>query len=224
MNTDKIQARARARQLVSEFTQKGDHTGWFEPLYASAQGDTEQIPWADLAPNPHFVEWATEQRLQGNGQRALVIGCGLGDDAEELARLGFAVTAFDVSATAIAWCKQRFPNSQVDYQVADLLALPREWHHQFDFVLEIYTLQTLRQEIREGAMAQIAHCLAPNGSLLVICRGRNPEDDAGTMPWPLTRAEMITFEQQGLTLTSFEDYMDPNEPTVRRFRALYHSR
>ncbi|MCC5670705.1 class I SAM-dependent methyltransferase [Nostoc sp. CHAB 5784] len=42
-----------------------------------------------------------------SGQKALVIGCGLGDDAEAIASLGFEVTAFDISPTAIAWCQER---------------------------------------------------------------------------------------------------------------------
>jgi hypothetical protein len=34
----KEQARARARQLAQEFTQRGDAMGWFEKLYSQAQG------------------------------------------------------------------------------------------------------------------------------------------------------------------------------------------
>lgn len=39
--------------------------------------------------------------------RAVVIGCGLGDDAEYLASMGYEVTAFDISPTAIAMCHTR---------------------------------------------------------------------------------------------------------------------
>ena len=42
-------------------------------------------------------------------------GCGMGDDAIELERLGFVVTAFDVSHTAIKLCKERFPQSKVSF-------------------------------------------------------------------------------------------------------------
>ena len=49
--------RTRARRLASESIAMGDATGWFERLYAEAQGGEAVVPWADLAPNPHVVEW-----------------------------------------------------------------------------------------------------------------------------------------------------------------------
>ena len=41
------------------------------------------------------------------------------------------------------------------------------------------------------------------------------------MPWPLTSEEMMRFEELGLNKIAFEDYPDPEEPSVRRFRAAY---
>ena len=57
-----------------------------------------------------------------------MVACGLGDDAEALAAAGWRVTAFDISPAAIAWCRERFPASPVDYQVQDLSAVPSSWH------------------------------------------------------------------------------------------------
>ena len=78
-----------------------------------------------------------------DGGEALVIGCGLGDDAEELARRGYAVTAFDISPTAIARCRERFPQSPVHYRVADVPRLPGEWQGRFGLAVEINTIQSL---------------------------------------------------------------------------------
>ena len=82
-----------------------------------------------------------------------------------------------------------FPQSRVDYCVADLLKLPEAWTAAFDFVVEIYTLQVLPVELRPAAMAQLARAVAPGGTLLVVARGRGAEEDRGTMPWPLERDE-----------------------------------
>ncbi|WP_313934260.1 MULTISPECIES: hypothetical protein [Nostocaceae] len=41
----------------------------------------------------------------------------MGDDAEAPAKLGFEVTAFDISPTAISWCQQWFPDSSVNYVI-----------------------------------------------------------------------------------------------------------
>ena len=55
------------------------------------------------------------------------MGCGLGYDAEFVASLGFTTTAFDISATAIEMARRRHVRTDVDYQEADLLALPNSW-------------------------------------------------------------------------------------------------
>ena len=132
-------ARTKAQQLAHEFMQRGDVTGWFEPLYAGADGDAQAIPWADMAANPNLVDWMERHIPHGEGRKALVIGCGLGDDAEELASRGFEVVACDIAPTAINWCHRRFPTSQVQYVVADACDLPASWQGTFDFVLEAYT-------------------------------------------------------------------------------------
>lgn len=36
----------RIRELVTEAYSQGDYTGWFETLYAEADGDFDRIPWA----------------------------------------------------------------------------------------------------------------------------------------------------------------------------------
>jgi SAM-dependent methyltransferase len=183
----KEQARAKARQLAQEFLQRGDATGWFEQLYTQAQGSEQAIHWADMAVNPNLLGWLDRRTLEGTGKRALVVGCGLGDDAEELAGRGFEVVAFDIAPTAIAWCRLRFPQSPVEYVVADVLDPPPGWRGRFDFVLEAYTLQVLPVAVRKKAMASLAALLAKEGTLLVICRGCSPEEPSGELPWPLTR-------------------------------------
>ncbi len=214
-------ARQKAGDLARESLAAGDAVGWFEKLYAQAEGDTGAISWADLAPNPNLVAWLDREKVEGNGRRALKIGCGLGDDAEELSRRGFLVTAFDVSPTAVEWCFTRFPTTTVKYVVHDLLSQQCEWAADFDFVLESYTLQVLPPEVRAQAIPKIADWVLPGGELLVIARGREPNDPTGTMPWPLLRTEVAGFTRAGLEETSFEDFMDAESPPVRRFRARY---
>lgn len=211
-------ARQNARELAKPYLANGDITGWFEPFYHNAQGDPAAISWADLAPNPNLVEWLDREQIHGDGRSALVIGCGLGDDAEELARRGFVVTAFDIAPTAVVWCKERFAHSSVTYTVADALEPPEEWAFSFDFILEIYTIQCLPPESREKAFVEISRLLAPGGQLLVICRGRDASESPGNLPWPLSREELARFESLGLANLQFEDFLDGD---TRRFRILY---
>lgn len=107
--------RTTARRLAQQSLAKGDAVGWFDALYTKAQGDSSLIPWADMRPNRNLADWLALRKPIPAAQRALVIGCGLGDDAESLSGLGYEVTAFDVSAAAIAWCRRRFHETRVDY-------------------------------------------------------------------------------------------------------------
>jgi hypothetical protein len=215
--------RARARELATESLRRGDPLGWFEQLYQEAEQGKCEVPWADLCPNPHLIDFWKTRPQQAVGKSALVIGSGVGDDAERLDAWGFQTTAFDISATAVQVTHRRFPNTHVEYLVADLLDPPATWHHSFDFVLEVYTLQVLPGKLRPLAIEKIAGFLKPAGSLLVIARGRNQTDSPGEMPWPLTLEELQGFTRAGLKESSFEDYFDLDDPAVRRFRALYRA-
>lgn len=198
----------------------GEPLAWFERLYREAQTSGAVVPWADYRPNPNLVSWLDAGACLARG-RALDIGCGFGDDAEELSRRGFDVTAFDISESAIAVARQRFPGTRVAYQAANLLQPPLEWRRTFAFVLEAYTLQVLPLEQRIAASRELAGLVAPGGVLLVIARGREPSDDAGAMPWPLTRAEVEAIATDGVRLVRLDDFVDAEEPPVRRFRAVF---
>jgi SAM-dependent methyltransferase len=217
---DKQELRARVRAMAAEAEASGDACAWFEALYAEAGGDAASIPWADGEPNPNFMSWPSADAL-AQGTLSLVVGCGLGDDAEELAHRGLSVTAFDLSPSAIEACRRIYPGSSVRYEAQDLFRLPDAYHEQFEFVLEIYTLQAMPLSIRAGAFAALARCLAPGGRLLVIARLRDDDVIPDQLPWPLSRAELRAFEEAGLQLECLEDFMDDEDVPQRRVRACY---
>ena len=103
---------------------------WFEAVYNLAEGDPACVPWANLAPHPLLAEWLSHNDLAG--KRALDVGCGLGDNAEALARSGARTVAFDLSDRAIEWARDRFPGTSVSYRSADLFDAPPEWAGAFD--------------------------------------------------------------------------------------------
>lgn len=222
---------SKAQELAQRFYEVNDPTGWFEELYEGAKGDETAIPWANLEVNPNLASWIEtnklQNKLQGEEKTALVVGCGLGDDAEALSNLGFDVWGFDISPTAIAWCQKRFPNSVVNYLVDDLLNPTIINDQQFDFILESYTLQALPGEIRPQGIKTIAQLLPPGGRLLVICRGRNINQPALNLPYPLTKEELGYFAELGLRQIKFEDYIEnikdrkSSKQSVRRFRIEY---
>jgi SAM-dependent methyltransferase len=216
---DKAEARERVASIIRDHYRRGDPVGWFEALYQQAGGDTSIIPWADMEPNPALVEWFEREGVKSGGKSAVVIGCGLGDDAEYLAARGYRVTAFDISPTAVAWCKGRYPQSSVNYQIADLFTLSPNW--LFDLVVEVYTVQALPIALRERAIHSLARLVETGGYLLAIGRYAASEAEQDLLPWPLTREELNGFVHAGLDEVQVEVFDDQQAPPVRRFRALY---
>ncbi|MFD9738054.1 class I SAM-dependent methyltransferase [Umezawaea sp. NPDC059074] len=169
-------------------------TAWFEELYAEADEGRAIVPW-DRDPMPALTAWARDK--DGEGRTALVVGCGLGRDSELIATRGYRTTAFDIAPTAVATTRRRFPDSPVDYRVADLLSPPPEWHQAFDLVVESLTVQSLPIPLHPRAITAVTDLVAPGGTLLVIAVARDETVPDGP-PWPLTAAEIQAFAQNGL--------------------------
>jgi len=214
-------ARERTKEIAAEFSEKGDALGWFDALYAEAGGDIEKIPWADLEPNKFFRAFAEKTDLQGDGRKALVVGCGLGDDARFLYDSGFAVTAFDISETAIEWAKKLHADTTIDFHAADLFAPPRGWLGNFEFVLEVYTIQPLPLDMREKTIDAIANFVAEKGKILVVTRGREDDEIPTELPWALSRKDLSRFEANGLKQTHFEEMLGDEEEPIVRFIVEY---
>ena len=183
----------------------GSGTGWaadhFDAQYREAARDAGALPWANLAPHPMLTGWLGRRAAPPG--RAVVVACGLGDDAEALADAGWEVAGFDISAEAVAWCRERFPDSPVDYRVADLFDLPGEWERAFDLVVEIWTIQSIPAEVHAEAMRRIAALVADAGTLLLATIGRADPGPAGGPPWPLHRADLGAVEAAGLIEQAF---------------------
>lgn len=215
--------RLTARAVAQEYLTKGDPLGWFEALYAKADKNEAVIPWADLVANPNLLDWVGKQTSNlFQGKRILVAGCGLGDDCAWFLEQGAEVTGFDISSTAIEWCKRRFSLPALNFVEANLLNPRSDWRGSFDWVFEAYTLQVLPSSLRKDALYHLCSFMKPNGHMLLIARGRDISEPEGNMPWPLTKEEL--FPPKGIELVDpVEDFYDGEEMPVRRFRALYRA-
>ncbi|MEA5508304.1 class I SAM-dependent methyltransferase [Crocosphaera sp. UHCC 0190] len=216
---DLSQLRQKVQDLSLEYQQKDDFTGWFDVIYQDSSGNTDQIPWAKMSPHPTLENWLKSHDI--TNKKALVIGCGLGDDAEILANQSAIVTAFDIAPTAIEWCKKRFPNSSVNYLVADLLALDSSWQNSFDLIFESKTIQALPLTIRNQVIAAIAFLIKPGGTLLIMTRIRATEDIPEGPPWPVSALELSQFHQLGYEEISRTPYHDLNNPSVEQVLIEY---
>ncbi len=194
---------------------------WFEDIYADTDSSGKGVPWAKLVAAPLLVKWLDRRHPRGDGATALVVGCGLGDDAAELARRGFAVTAFDVAESAIALCRQRYPDLVIDWQVSELFDMPAAWSGAFDLVVEHRTVQSLPPDWQTRGMAAIADLVATAGTLLVIAdlraEGAAPEGP----PWRLRPEELSAFTTAGLDEREIVISKVRHEPDRQRIVAAY---
>ncbi|MDE0708409.1 MAG: class I SAM-dependent methyltransferase [Candidatus Poseidoniales archaeon] len=220
MNDNLAEARERLLKLSESAEADGEPLRWFEELYAGAERDAEEIPWARMETHPKMVEWIAEHpEVIG---RALIVGCGLGDDAEWLSAAGFDVTAFDISQSSIDWCRERFPQSPVKYCVGDLLEPADEWLEAYDLVVEIHILQAIPDSIRDAAATNLPKLLNNGGHLLCIGRlltERVPNEPSP--PWPLSQVWLEgRFETLGKL--SFLSFVNDDTPTIDRYVAAWN--
>ena len=209
----------QARRFAGESLADADPTGWFERLYSAAAEGGAVVPWDRGHAHPLLLEWGEATRPDGRGKRALVVGCGLGDDTELLAGFGYETVGFDISETAIGTARSRYPDSDVDYLTADLLDPPVDWTQAYDLVVESQTVQALPPDAHPAAIAQVGRFVAPGGRLLVIALGAGEPFEGP--PWPLTRDEIDAFAGGELAVVGVEEFAHPENPGLGRWRAEF---
>ncbi|WP_203416695.1 hypothetical protein [Jiangella ureilytica] len=84
------------------------------------------------------------------------------------------------------------------------------------------TVQSMPPAFHPPATASVSRFVAPGGTLLVVATaapGTHPNGENGP-PWPLTRAEIDAFAQDGLDTVAVE-HLDA-VPPWHRWRAEFH--
>lgn len=196
---------------------------FFESMYENADhDDLSTIPWATLAPNVYLEKHLSLHDLVSN-KKALVIGCGLGDDALILEKHGYDVEALDISPSAIVLAKKRHPDSKVDFHVGDIYNMPESSVGKYDFVYEGLTIQSLPPAHREKLVGIIVSLVADEGELLVYANTQDDEDSYGGPPWPLYDDEFSLFEKEGLEEIHAQQ-KDVDEPVARYERCVLYKK
>jgi SAM-dependent methyltransferase len=203
--------------------------GFFEQIYTDAHGDDGRVPWSQHGAHPALVAWlnAEAPEIVRPGSRVVVVGCGLGDDANELVHRGFDVTAFDFCPTAVQWAKQRYPQHASCFVQADACQAPSHWKHRFDLVVEVNTLPAVIPDRRGELIQGITQLLHPNGVIMVVCPGRSeasPIEEITQRPYPLCARELRELmESCNLSpIRGIDDFFDDEAPPRRWLRGAFH--
>lgn len=210
------------KSMVKQYQEEDKPLDWFDTIYKIAHGDHTKVFWADLKPSPYLINWLEKDIIKKSSKKAIVIGCGVGDDAEALSEYGFEVTAFDISPTAIELCKSRYPNTKVNYLIANLFDYDKSWFQNFDLVYECNTIQVLPGEYRIKARVSISNLICKDGYVLVSCRSRDEGKQLDDIPLPMDKKEIDKFKlDDKLEEISFLSYNDNQTPSVPHFFAIY---
>lgn len=195
---------------------------WFEDIYADSDTSGKGVPWATLEPSPLLVQYLDHAHPTGHGETAMVVGCGLGDDALEMARRGFTVTAFDVAATAIDLARERHGDLAVTWHVGELFAMPAAWRRAFDMVVEHRTIQSLPPDWQDRGLRAVADLVAPGGKLMLVADLRAADAAREGPPWRLRPEELDQLSAAGLILD--HEWIRPvaHAPERERLVRAYH--
>ena len=135
----------------------------FENRYKS--GD---LPWDIKRPDFNLVNSIKTFKIQPG--KALDIGCGTGDNAIWLSKMGFGVTGIDISETAIAMAHKKADANKVSasFYIADFL-IDKVPEKHYDFVFDRGCFHTFdRKKKRKMFAANVSKVLKPDGLWLTL--------------------------------------------------------
>ena len=100
--------------------------------------------------------------------------------------------------------------------------MPERYRASFSFVFESYTVQSLPIAMRERVLERMVETIAPGGTMLLVCVGRDNHVEPSGPPWPVSRSELDYLLELGLEIESFSDVIAPDRD-VRRFVVEYRA-
>ncbi len=124
-------------------------------------------PWDQEQAAPPLVR-SIDALIAPAGTRVIVPGCGLGHEALFLAAKGYAVTAVDFAANAVAGLRRRAAAAGLcmDVVQADVFELPEALAGGFDLLVEHTCFCAIPLERRVDYVHVAARVLRPGASLL----------------------------------------------------------
>jgi SAM-dependent methyltransferase len=207
----------------------------------------------DLAPLYHLIyqDWDASIERQGrqlgalierewpNTARVVDVACGIGTQALALARLGFQVTASDLSAGAIERAKREAEKRRlpISFSIGDMRAAHA--HHGGGFDVAVCADNSLPHLLTDEdllrALHQMRDCIRPGGGCLITVRDYDAEPRGLNILKPYgvriegTKRYLVfqiwDFEQQYCNITFYfvEENLVTGEVATHVMRAKYYA-
>jgi 2-polyprenyl-3-methyl-5-hydroxy-6-metoxy-1,4-benzoquinol methylase len=173
----------------------------------------EAMPWYSADLDPDFERGLNAMRIE-TGQ-LLDIGTGPATQAMALARMGFTVTATDISATAVEFAREKAKQQglDIDFQHDDILHTKLE--KQFDVILDRGIFQNILPERRAEYIDTLHRLLKPSGVLFLKCFSN--KEKSGTKPYRFAAEEIENYFSPRFNVLSITDtfFLTINRPPPR---------
>lgn len=158
-----------------------------------------------------LLRYLVSGRQLGPGSRVLEIGCGTGELTRHFHRLSFDVVALDSSSKSIKTATEELPD--IDFHLWHEAPDLPEAEHGYDLVLA-HNLSLFGQNLSSEEVlrftAEIASCVRPGGSLVILNRlAPTWQDQPGGHLQSCYRRLFSCFPGQGNTSTISDPFTDP---------------
>jgi 2-polyprenyl-3-methyl-5-hydroxy-6-metoxy-1,4-benzoquinol methylase len=129
--------------------------------------------WKNIA--DEFLPVAAAWKAK-NFAKVLDLGCGIGRHALSLAKMGFSVSAFDLSEAGLAQLDRaaQEENVQIDTRLGDMLALPYETG-AFDCVLAFHSIYHTDLAGLARVISEIDRVTRPDGEIFITLNSKDSD-------------------------------------------------
>jgi cyclopropane fatty-acyl-phospholipid synthase-like methyltransferase len=168
-------------------------------------------PWDIGRPQPEFVRLAEAGKIDGD---VLDVGCGTGENALYLAKMGHDVWGIDAATMAVAKAraKARSRGLIATFLVHDALQLPR-LNRTFRTIIDSGLFHIFSDEERHRFVQGLAAALRPQGTYFMLCFSKcEPADWGG--PRQVTREEIRAVFRPGWRVNYIRE---------ARFKTRFHT-
>lgn len=125
-----------------------------------------KLRWAADVPSAIVMDIMQKYGI-GTDASILELGCGEGRDACELLRLGYGLTATDISPEAIRYCRERWPQFAENFQILDCIG--GEWDEKYDFIYAVAVVHMLVEDDHRAAFFRFVREHLKENAIALIC-------------------------------------------------------
>jgi SAM-dependent methyltransferase len=195
-------------------------TGYMRPMNWDECYRNGEVFWDKGAPAPAMKQYLAHQAVDG---RALVPGCGRGNEVALAVEHGLDAMGLDIAPTAVAEARALYPYLAERFMTGSLFDPPEEMRGTYDVVLEHTCMSGLTPALRADYRRGIDLTLR-RGGLLIGMWFINPALDQGKKgpPFPFSVADLTALFAEGYEIV--EDYVPdvsfPGREGRERMRVL----